>query len=159
MILIGIIIILGDYKILVFLYKSYAGHPEFLRFRAQDSHHFFSASTAYALCLCHKRFSCVNHTSKRDCQCTLLYLKNYSNLLFKYNLYKENFLVEEYDKRDGAYIQREKKLKYKITWKHTMDHHPFIAHLIKLKTKNITSLLNRLKFFRGRDPLKTHKTH
>ena len=52
----------------------------------------------------------VYGTSKQDCQCPLLYLKNYSNLLFKYNPYKENFLVEEYDKRDGAYIQREKKL-------------------------------------------------
>ena len=142
-----------------FLYKSYIGHPGFLRFRAQDSFHFFSASTGYALCLCHKRFSCVHHTSKRDCQCTLLYLKNYSNLLLKYNPSKENFLFEEYDKGDGAYIQREKKLKYRITWKHTMDHHPFIAHLIKLKTKNITLLINRLKFLRRRDPLKTHKTH
>ena len=108
--LIGIIIILGDYKILVFLYKSYAGYPGFLRFRAQNSLHFFSASTGYTPCLCHKRFFCVHCTSKRDCQCPLLYLKNYSNLLFKYNLYKENFLVEEYDKGDGAYIQREKKL-------------------------------------------------
>lgn len=40
-----------------------------------------------------------------------------------------------------------------------MDHHPFIAHLIKLKTKNITFLINRLKFLRGRVPLNTHKTH
>ena len=37
-------------------------------------------------------------------------MKNYSNLFFKYNPYKENFLVEEYEKRDRAYIQREKKL-------------------------------------------------
>lgn len=119
----------------------------------------FSQPQLDILFVCHKKFSCVHCTSKQDCQCPPLYLENYSNLLFKYNPYKDNFLVEEYDKRDGAYIQRETKLQYKITWKHTMDHHPFIAHLIKLKTKNITLLINRLKFLRRRDPLKTHKTH
>ena len=75
----------------------------------------FSQPQLDILFVCHKKFSCVHCTSKQDCQCPLLYLKNYSNLLFKYNPYKENFLVEEYDKRDGAYIQREKKLKYRIT--------------------------------------------
>lgn len=150
---------MGDYKILVFFVHIICWAPWISQVQSTGFPSFFlSLNWIYSLFVI-KSFLVYTVHQKQDCQCPLLYLKNYSNLLFKYNPYKENFLVEEYDKRDGAYIQREKKLKYRITWKHTMDHHPFIAHLIKLKTKNITFLINRLKFLRRRDPLKTHKTH